>query len=193
MVDLWLAQPIEVLAPMVVELVAMHWEQVVVHHWQLEQLQDQSKSHIKELESGCSACSSMTPLELRLSQISFRPQQKDLRRSKGWDYSRCPGGDSQLRKDGRWLVVDQLGLAPPNQRVGLLADTAEWVHCHWLGRLDVVVTLPKDHLSAQLREVVGVTTSAGSRPVLRGGGDRRAFSGSSVSSSYLVHRRFPLQ
>lgn len=36
---------------MVVELVAMHWEQVVVHHWQLEQLQDQSKSHIKELES----------------------------------------------------------------------------------------------------------------------------------------------
>lgn len=100
----------------------------------------------------------------RLSQISFRPQQKDLRKSKGWDYSRCPGGDSQLREDCRWLVVDQLGLAAPNQRVGLLADTAEWVHCHWLGRLDVVVTLPKDHLSAQLREVVGVTTSAGSRP-----------------------------
>lgn len=49
---------------MVVELAAMHWEQVVVHHWQLEQLQVQSKSHIKELESGCSACSSMTPLEL---------------------------------------------------------------------------------------------------------------------------------
>lgn len=47
---------------MVVELVAMHWEQVVVHHWQLEQLQDQSKSHIVG-ESGCSACSSLTPLE----------------------------------------------------------------------------------------------------------------------------------